>query len=160
MTKEKQKNRKAFSDPLGLDSMTFKEARGGRQYDPSGLNTFQDIYDRPLPKELLDLCISTKCSLCELDFTSPIVAKSHFLGKTHSKRTNLFLQAWSARTKNPLPKRRSDYRRRRAVSRRILLQDLQHGVVVQHRRRDTLSGKEARPSREEPCQNQSESRSS
>lgn len=103
------KRARPSSDPLGLEpAVTYKEARGGRSIDVSGLNTFQSMYDRPLPKEFLDLCHVERCSLCELEFTSSIVAKSHYLGKSHQKKTKLYLEAWSARTQNPLPQKKHE----------------------------------------------------
>lgn len=89
-------SRKPFrkSDPLGLDTvrMSYGEAEErGLAGDTSGLKAWQDMYDAPLPTELLKKCRIAKCDLCDIEFTSAIVAKSHYVGKNHSKKTNLFL---------------------------------------------------------------------
>jgi len=65
--------------------------------DLTGLHTWASTYDGELPKELLVKCRYARCDLCEVDLSSAIVAKTHYIGKNHSKKTTAFLDEMKAK---------------------------------------------------------------
>ena len=95
------------NDPLGLEIMTFGEAQeAGLAGDPGGLLAWQSLYNGPLPPELIAMCHISQCDLCHISLTSPIVSKSHYLGKSHSKKTAAFLAGRSFNSgPNQVPQR-------------------------------------------------------
>lgn len=53
---------------------------------------WEDTYDRPLPKEILDKCKIDVCEVCSIECNGPVIAKSHYDGKAHEKRVGILLQ--------------------------------------------------------------------
>jgi len=51
-------------------------------------------WDLPIPSEILSMCSSTKCSICETSFNSVPEAKSHFGGKKHGDKFKACLDAF------------------------------------------------------------------
>ena len=59
--------------------------------EASGINTWKACYDAELPPNLLEMCRPDKCDLCNIPFTTPIVAKTHYVGRSHMSKTAKFL---------------------------------------------------------------------
>ena len=60
-------------------------------YEAAGINIWKAGYDTELPANLLEMCRPDKCDLCNVPFTMPIVAKTHYAGKSHFANTTKFL---------------------------------------------------------------------
>jgi len=56
--------------------------------------TFQrrwlDLWDGPLPTDLVNMCGASRCGLCEVDISSLNVATAHYEGKPHAKKVREF----------------------------------------------------------------------
>lgn len=55
------------------------------------------LWDGDLPRELVDMCVASRCGLCEVDMSSLNVATSHYEGKPHAKRVKEFCTKVGAR---------------------------------------------------------------
>jgi len=51
-------------------------------------------WDLPIPSEIISMCSSTKCSICEISFKGVLEAKSHFGGKKHGDKFKACLDAF------------------------------------------------------------------
>lgn len=60
-------------------------------------------WDRPLPPQLIGLCHTTKCDICEATFTSGLMAQSHFTGKKHEKKFTDFLKVFCEKNNVDMP---------------------------------------------------------
>ncbi len=79
-------------DPLGLEHVpTYGEVRGT-------LNTFPKVwlsqYEEPLPDEISKQCMNERCGLCGVEFSSQSVARCHYSGRPHAKRSTAVLEKW------------------------------------------------------------------
>lgn len=67
-------------------------------------------WDRPLPPQLIGLCHTTKCDICEATFTSGPMAQSHFTGKKHEKKFTDFLKVFCEKNNVDMPvKKNTNY---------------------------------------------------
>ena len=41
------------------------------------------LFDEPIPEDILELCTKEKCLICNIEFSKPEYAKTHYLGKRH-----------------------------------------------------------------------------
>ena len=73
-------------DPLGLMS------RPGEDDAQNKNNTLliRSLYVDDIPEELAQLCKARNCILCSVPMSSLSVARSHYLGKNHRKRSKVF----------------------------------------------------------------------
>jgi len=62
-------------------------------------------YEKPLPKEIMEICTEFKCGLCDVPFTSEAVKANHYQGKPHAKKVDAALLEHSQKTGETLIKR-------------------------------------------------------
>jgi len=89
--KEDRKRRKLESKDKTWDERRSHSGGSQRSDEMSGLSHWISCYDGELPKSVLDKCRPARCDLCSVDLTSPIHAKSHYLGNPHKKETKRHL---------------------------------------------------------------------
>jgi len=90
-------------DPLGLISRP-DEGYGNER----ATTLIRSLYIDDIPEELAELCPARRCRLCGIKtLNSDTHARSHYLGKQHSKKAQAWLDEWSGRTKMPVPKLKS-----------------------------------------------------
>lgn len=58
-----------------------------------------------LPEELKKLFNALNCKLCDAKMNSPLCARSHYESKVHEKKVTQWLNEWSQKTGEPVPKR-------------------------------------------------------
>jgi len=62
-------------------------------------------WDKPIPPQIISMCRSTKCDVCDSTFTSNIMAQSHFEGKNHEKKLKVCLEAFCQQNGLETPRR-------------------------------------------------------
>lgn len=81
----------------------FGGGRGGFSFGGSGKGVkrpiedvdptkWSELYDKPLPHQILSLCTVIECGVCSVPFNGPAVAKSHYEGKNHDRKVQQTLQ--------------------------------------------------------------------
>nr|XP_022903709.1 zinc finger matrin-type protein 3-like [Onthophagus taurus] len=71
------------------------------------VRTLGSSYDATFPVELLALFQPLFCKLCSVQFSSNVVAKTHYDSKNHDKKLRKYLVEYSERTGEPLHKKAS-----------------------------------------------------
>ena len=65
-------------------------------------------WDCPLPPAIVSLCRLSKCDLCNLTFTSVLMARSHFQGKNHDKKLRAALEQYCGKYGLQVPRKHED----------------------------------------------------
>ncbi|XP_075236150.1 zinc finger protein 346-like isoform X2 [Lycorma delicatula] len=82
---------------------TYNESFKSEQ-SPSNNNSGGENKDNRLPRELTEKFGPLHCKLCNITASSTVSAKVHYAGKPHRKNMRKFLEDWSKRTGEPMPK--------------------------------------------------------
>eukprot|EP00088_Acartia_fossae_P047017 TRINITY_DN5091_c3_g1_i3.p1 TRINITY_DN5091_c3_g1~~TRINITY_DN5091_c3_g1_i3.p1 ORF type:complete len:640 (-),score=152.80 TRINITY_DN5091_c3_g1_i3:578-2497(-) len=62
-------------------------------------------YDKPLPQEVIAMCTSYHCGVCDIPFTGEEVKKSHYQGKPHERKVDAHLKTLAENAGEPAPKK-------------------------------------------------------
>ena len=65
-------------------------------------------WDSPLPPPIISLCRLTKCDICDVTFSSVVMARSHFDGKNHDKKLRAALELYCGHHSLRLPRKHED----------------------------------------------------
>ena len=93
MGKPKRRPQSSFTtfdqrDPLGLMSRPEK-GDGDDTQNRNNTLLIRSLYVDDIPEELAQLCLARNCIMCSVPLSSLAVARSHYLGKSHRKRSKV-----------------------------------------------------------------------
>ena len=100
---------------LGLESPETRAPTTYGAVKAERAESWVHTYSGPLPQELLSQCSWTHCGPCGINFNSPIVSRTHYLGRNHEKRVAGWLEHWSNRTKQKPPVKLERYTQAESV---------------------------------------------
>ncbi|XP_055708818.1 zinc finger matrin-type protein 3-like [Phlebotomus papatasi] len=102
----KRKNDPGASLPGGPNKMDVDPEDPQNQPKRNRMShALMDMLAEDLPEELKSLMSPLNCNLCNVKINSVLTANMHYESKNHEKKINNWLQDWSKKTGQPVPKR-------------------------------------------------------